>query len=591
MQTLHESDENKNRPQRNIHLTAKQNARFKLAVDRVEVRYGNKKNDTVHYRGCTLPDGTQAGMDITIEANAHGGATISTEAPISNWFLRKDTKVATNVLSIFRSAKKLLPEFDRITESDPKSQIREPFKLMRPAVPIPFDGQEPKLVFKGKFLGHNAIAPSKLTNVFATGATGSGKTFSCMFTFQDALLSYQLPCGRTASVLIIDPKFELLERARKSLNDCCESDRLTVMGECAPIQYFSDEDGMSLSDRYAAVLSFLPISDNGGDGARWQQKADQLMRDLLAIDQEFLDATGIPLLESVLTVVTLADHMQTGQWRALLQILQRGMSAESELRLVVDVMEVLWILAGMEVKPLPLNRYVGMEHGAEQFFYLARLGSVVAEVPGSLEIKDLIDFSTRLGLQKNRTTSVKQIVNSGGVLLYQPASSLAHDVVGKAIKTLFLSAVLQRDDMLRPVGYLCDEAHRWMTSDRVTGEASFLDRSRAYRVVAVLASQSIPSILGAMDARYDKHSALASILANSPTKLMFRNTDPTTAHEMKSFIPGSPVSGIHILDARPPSTLRTGEYYYQMGNEWGRAQYQPFTERKDVVIKIMRQQA
>ena len=130
-----------------------------------------------------------------------------------------------------------------------------------------------------------------------------------------------------------------------------------------------------------------------------------------------------------------------------------------------------------------------------------------------------------------------------------------------------------------------------MTADKVTGEAHFLDRSRAYRVVSVLATQCIPSILGVMDARYDKQSALASILANTPTKLMFRNTDPTTANQMKSFIPGSPSYGIHVLDARPPSTLRTGEYYYQIGNEWGRAQYQPSSALKAIPLELLTSQA
>lgn len=129
-------DELQSPQQTAIHVTATQYARFTLAIDRLELRQAVKK-DTTHYKGCTLPDGSLPGMELTFEANdPQGGATVSTQNPTSNWFLRKDTKAATNVLSIFIAASKLLPEFDRITESEPLSVIREPHVLMRPAAPI-----------------------------------------------------------------------------------------------------------------------------------------------------------------------------------------------------------------------------------------------------------------------------------------------------------------------------------------------------------------------------------------------------------------------------------------------------------------------
>ena len=127
--------------------------------------------------------------------------------------------------------------------------------------------------------------------------------------------------------------------------------------------------------------------------------------------------------------------------------------------------------------------------------------------------------------------------------------------------------------MDRPIGYVCDEFQRYITSDAETGEHNFLDRCRAYRVNSVLATQSMAALLAATNRGLAGRSALDSILVNTPTKVCFRTTDETAVTTMKSFIPKDPRSEQHILNFRPPSSLLTGEYYFAIGPEWGRTRY------------------
>ena len=66
-------------------------------------------------------------------------------------------------------------------------------------------------------------------------------------------------------------------------------------------------------------------------------------------------------------------------------------------------------------------------------------------------------------------------------------------------------------------------------------------------------------------------AAVASILANAPTKWFFATKDQSTTALMRVLIPGPPEPGPHIVDARPTALLKPGEAYWMMANaSWGR---------------------
>ena len=75
-----------------------------------------------------------------------------------------------------------------------------------------------------------------------------------------------------------------------------------------------------------------------------------------------------------------------------------------------------------------------------------------------------------------------------------------------ALKAAFFEAVLHDPDRARGcedlplVGYVADEFHRFVTSDRVHGEQSFLDTCRSFGAFCVLACQSVAGIEHALAA-------------------------------------------------------------------------------------------
>ena len=89
--------------------------------------------------------------------------------------------------------------------------------------------------------------------------------------------------------------------------------------------------------------------------------------------------------------------------------------------------------------------------------------------------------------------------------MFQPALNSAEDsLVAKAMKALFFEAVLnserrrEADHGMPLVAYVADEFHRFVTSDLVHGEQSFLDTCRSFGAFCVLACQSVASLRHAL---------------------------------------------------------------------------------------------
>ena len=159
---------------------------------------------------------------------------------------------------------------------------------------------------------------------------------------------------------------------------------------------------------------------------------------------------------------------------------------------------------------------------------------------------------------------------TGRLWLFQPARDGLDTLVAMALKALFFEAVLGDPDRARGgadlplVGYVVDEAQLFLSSDRVHGDQSFLDVSRASGALCLLACQSMSSLEhalshGAGSARRNA-SALSMLWTNTGTKLVFRSTDPQTAERVGALCPYQPgLAG--VTRVRPVSTLAPGECY------------------------------
>ena len=158
----------------------------------------------------------------------------------------------------------------------------------------------------------------------------------------------------------------------------------------------------------------------------------------------------------------------------------------------------------------------------------------------------------------------------GPLVLYQPALHGSDALVARALKAAFFEAVLHDPDRARGcedlplVGYVADEFHRFVTSDRVHGEQSFLDTCRSFGAFCVLACQSVAGIEHALAAGAGSstrnEAAVSMLMTNTATKLVFRSTDPKTLQPLHEWCPHHP--GLDaVTRVRPPTTLAPGECY------------------------------
>ena len=167
--------------------------------------------------------------------------------------------------------------------------------------------------------------------------------------------------------------------------------------------------------------------------------------------------------------------------------------------------------------------------------------------------------------------SSREVIEKGQIVVYEPGLVTSVTAcIGKVLKAGFFKVLLVPERLnnqkTRQFFYICDEFHRFVTHDEQSGEQSFLDRCRAYRVCCGLATQSLSSLRYAFPGEKGNH-AINIIVTNTGTKLFFRSTDPGTTGTLMDLIP-EPYNKErpHVVRVRPPATMQPGECYYVLVN-------------------------
>ena len=175
----------------------------------------------------------------------------------------------------------------------------------------------------------------------------------------------------------------------------------------------------------------------------------------------------------------------------------------------------------------------------------------------------------------------------GRIVLFQPQRDGLDGLMAMALKALFFEAVLSDPDRVRGVAdtplvaYIADEFHRFVTSDAVHGEQSFLDTCRSFGAFCVLATQSASSIehalsLGGGSAKTNE-AALSILWTNTATKVFFRSTDTETARRVAELCPQRP-GWSTVTEVRPLAALAPGECYAALADGgFARRRLVPFT--------------
>ena len=164
---------------------------------------------------------------------------------------------------------------------------------------------------------------------------------------------------------------------------------------------------------------------------------------------------------------------------------------------------------------------------------------------------------------------------TGRFVLYQPRRDNHDALVAVVLKALFFESVLAEParvtagDRMPLVGYIADEFQRFVTSDAVHGEQSFLDTCRSFGAFCVLATQSTRSIAHALSVLgttgATNETALDVMLTNTATKLFFRTTDVDTGNRVARLCPRQP-GFLPVTEVRPLSLMAPGECYASLAD-------------------------
>ena len=457
------------------------------------------------------------------------------------------------------------------------------------------------------------------------GETGAGKTASCMLPVVAALA--RTPPKRLGGALVIDPKLELgpvLERLaperlhhitadravvnlmagpRWSLEADFEAGRwqsaaLRILCRVAsfvrssPARVLMDHMPGSDNDEFfaregtslaLAVLTFVLIATSPDAGPPEQWLADDVEA-YLWVDELLARARGTPH-ERGPNALALAAWALQGPLAAALGedgvFVLSSSGSTSRTWLFARIAKARLDHCGDEpgeardVLRRILEYWEPMARVRGQYAGVRASASIICADFAAPAIASTLYFGCEPGYRAETHNGLDfaHLVSADGpgtLVLFQPARDGLDNLVAVALKAAFFEAVLDNPDRARGgkdlplLGYVADEFHRFITSDPLHGEQSFLDTCRSFGAFCVLASQSVASLEHALahgggGYRQDE-SAVEILWNNTASKIIFRSTDTKTADRVADLCPLRPgLAG--VVRVRPVSTLRIGECY------------------------------
>lgn len=443
-----------------------------------------------------------------------------------------------------------------------------------PAVPIPYKRSDPELVLgtEKAFFGLNSIHPADLINVIVTGGTGSGKSVSAVIPIMKALLRYKLIEVAQPGSFVVDPKKELLKEIRQDLSERGELQRLIIIGQSRPVQFFDHDCQLSLSDRLEKIFALVDPTDPNAHGAHqyWHEFGKITFFGLLQVVESYRNATKGGRLTEAWGIELGIPNISRNTWVGLETILRRIQAGGSaELRQCLDTLDHLCKDVGIHGASQSLRRFALESDQFTQLMYALQSAAPVIRPLIDPELAGYVDLDI-FPDERIDTLNLREQVDLGNIIVFQPNNTLSNTLAAKAIKSKFFEAVFSRSNMEQPMVYVADEFQRFVTNDDESGEQALLDRARAYRLTCVLATQSRQSLLHALGNNALAVSAVDIIFANCPTKIMLRSTDTETTTWLRGIIPPPEISGPHILDVRPLVGLSPGEgYFLRADGAWG----------------------
>jgi hypothetical protein len=445
--------------------------------------------------------------------------------------------------------------------------------------PIPWTGAEYPLALAkdGGFFGKNDLSLNKLVHAMFLGGTGVGKTTSGVVPLMRAQIRYSTigedGNDRQTSMLIIDPKCELLSSVQQELDRTSREGDLIHLGanpKQPPLGFFEPNDGLTVRDKVKKLDVLLQTAQQAnGHHSYWHEAGKLVLIQLLNLTEAYgKRCAGWSLIRMLTVAIT--GNWEEGFWQDLSLLLSESRTGEKRLKQIDASLKELLGSAGLLGHPDAgvLAQFFSDGEGYTQWHY--RLQSLHPMISLLAEASEagIVDFAPFPTISQHRLDT-RQLLDHGMVLLYQPEPTPSSALVARAIKVKVYECVKSRTDMERPIGIVIDEFQRFVTNDEVTGDAHFLDTARAYRANCILATQSVGAMLLALGNDNLARAAVDAILANTPSKWFFASKDVATRDTVCKLIP-SRIGWPHLVDVRPLAQLQPGQAYWSLADgEWG----------------------
>jgi len=438
------------------------------------------------------------------------------------------------------------------------------------------------------------------------GETGSGKTKSAIIPLIKSILNYQTV---RPSMLVIDPKNELYEHFETKQNI------VRFNFEEHSIDFFEGVDlaRATPDDLKSRIFSIFP-DDFKGREPFWNNHADACIRAFFAIDLEIFKSQGAAGITEFWNSFTLflgdkiayysnalkepflsKEEIQNNQnmlWhtKELYSFFNLGYDATNYFQKYSQLLnENIYLSMFLEFADKAFlfggNEGISYLKSLVRISFDATFRGITATVQSILSTFTTNEFVASVKINpftrsRSGCINVKEFMDSGLTLVFTPnPNSRISELIGRCVKAKFFELSFVREDMGRPFAYVCDEFQQFITADKSSGEQSFLDRCRAFKVICVLATQSISSLSYGLStsssaSQNSAQDAINILLQNTGNKLFFRNTDAIITDKLLRLIPSpkNPVNP-HVVCVQPTASLSVGECYYTFCNgNWGIAQ-------------------
>lgn len=385
------------------------------------------------------------------------------------------------------------------------------FGLLKKPQKATFESQKEKLsLVVGNTLKHELIylpAKSLYQNILITGSIGCGKTSSAMYPFTEQLIAYQNENKKEKlGMLILDVKGNFYKQVLHYAKQYNRMQDIVLLGIHSKEKYnplHKPELSPSvLANRLKTILTLL--SPNNSESF-WLDKVEQMLIESIKLCR--LYNQGYVTFEELYKLITFPEYYQE-KISHIKSLFQNNAYCEKELYSLLTAMDFF-------------------EH---EFFSLdSRTSSILKSELTRITSPFVSDYcvSNTFCSNKNQLTftSFLDLLEKGKIVVLQ-MSFAEHSILCKIIATYlkldFQNALLLRMtkkeiNQTRPVCFLCDEFHEFVTESDI----NFLAESREAKCINIVSTQSFSSLLNTLN----KETTTKVLIQNFVNKLCYRTDD------------------------------------------------------------------